>query len=330
MPDLIQFLHGSSDGLDKLMNTFRNHWSNKCRNAQAHPTLIGKGHISKRQLNIKIRSIAKKESRLYNKYRWYVHPSILASYGIEDLQTEIQEPHLKSISISPSIPNPTSEKQVRSQPVDMMKGSYSQVQSNGIQIMKSQNIMPIQSNAVVKRRVALQPVIQKSGYAIPEVAIVGHSSQTITAQTTVKQTSVTLPSTVSYQTDTTNRLLATGNVPDQTLPNPVQDRNNQTIQVQHRVALQTITPNTDKNQTKPSGPLVKLMKPGSGLNTNKQETVAVKRQAPSQDFRASKVMKSEEMAIPVIINNDNNDTISTNSKQANECMQQCNGPQKIK
>lgn len=103
MLDLVSFVHGSSDGLDKLVNNFRIHWSNKCNNTQAHPMLTGKGHISKRQLNMKIRSIAKKESRLWDKSRWYVHPGILANYGLEGLNTET-EPQRLNVKTSNSSP----------------------------------------------------------------------------------------------------------------------------------------------------------------------------------------------------------------------------------
>ncbi|KAK3731428.1 hypothetical protein QZH41_013615, partial [Actinostola sp. cb2023] len=91
LADLIKVLHGSNDGVDKLVRYFRQYWSDKCNNTETHPILIGKGHISKRQLNKKIRAIAKKESRSMDvRPRWYVLPSILASYGLEGLKTEAE------------------------------------------------------------------------------------------------------------------------------------------------------------------------------------------------------------------------------------------------
>jgi hypothetical protein len=107
MPDLITLIHRSTAGVVKLINYFKQHWSKKCANVKAHPTLEGKGHISKRQLESKIKAIATKERR-NDKARWYVHNNILATYGLAQLgATEVVPETLecngKSISSPPAV-----------------------------------------------------------------------------------------------------------------------------------------------------------------------------------------------------------------------------------
>ncbi|XP_048583932.1 uncharacterized protein LOC116615698 [Nematostella vectensis] len=76
IPDLIQFVHSSSMGINKLIRQFREFWSNKCSSLEGC-----KKHISKRQLERKIQAIAVKERRQDRK-RWYVQNHILEQYGM--------------------------------------------------------------------------------------------------------------------------------------------------------------------------------------------------------------------------------------------------------
>lgn len=162
MLDLIHLLHGSSDGLDKLVNNFQQHWSNKCSSNEAHPTLSGKGHISKRQLSKKIRAIAKKESRLFDKPRWYVLQSVLASYSLNNLKVEsgVQEPNNRDISPPTAIKQlttPTLEihKPVALPVTNLSKETFSVNKIDGSQNRKS-------NSSTSKHRVILQTLIPAS------------------------------------------------------------------------------------------------------------------------------------------------------------------------
>ena len=89
MKFLIQIIHGSEAGLQKLIRLFRKRWTLETRkedlevneeNWQSHCT------VSKRQVEKKITSIANKHLRSpLPKPRWYVHSNILALYKMEDI-----------------------------------------------------------------------------------------------------------------------------------------------------------------------------------------------------------------------------------------------------
>lgn len=105
MPDLIRFLHGTPLGLQRVVRDFRQLWGAKkaskltaadgesTPSAKDTPTAAhGKENvdygtvcgISRRQLELKIQHIAKKEVRLPdNRNRFYVHSDVLEKYGLD-------------------------------------------------------------------------------------------------------------------------------------------------------------------------------------------------------------------------------------------------------
>ena len=105
MPELIRLVHGSAMGVGRLIKTFRVHWGRKVLTSSSEPSSSNSSEpiletpnshqkdttkyenasgISKRQLEIKIQSIAIKESRPpHSKPVWCVHDSVLQRYGID-------------------------------------------------------------------------------------------------------------------------------------------------------------------------------------------------------------------------------------------------------
>lgn len=105
MPELIRLVHGSAMGVGKLIKTFRMHWgakqicssSNPGNSNSSEPVLEtptsqqsnttqyeSASGISKRQLEIKIQSMAIKELRPpNNKPVWYVHDPVLKQYNMD-------------------------------------------------------------------------------------------------------------------------------------------------------------------------------------------------------------------------------------------------------
>lgn len=87
MPALITLLHGNTCGLHKLIQMFRKNWTMQVKKDETVSESSWEEHcpISKRQLERKITTIAKKERRsVIPKVRWYVHDHILAHYKMED------------------------------------------------------------------------------------------------------------------------------------------------------------------------------------------------------------------------------------------------------
>ena len=88
MPALITLLHGNASGLLKLVQIFRKKWTMQVKKDETVSESSWEEHcpISKRQLERKITTIAKKERRsTMPKARWYVHHHILAQYKMEDI-----------------------------------------------------------------------------------------------------------------------------------------------------------------------------------------------------------------------------------------------------
>jgi len=105
MPELIRLVHGSAMGVGKLIKTFRMHWGAKLICSSSNPGISNSSEpvletptsqqsnttqyesasgISKRQLEIKIQSMAIKELRPpNNKPVWYVHDPVLKQYNMD-------------------------------------------------------------------------------------------------------------------------------------------------------------------------------------------------------------------------------------------------------
>ena len=129
MPELIRLVHGSAMGVGRLIKTFRVHWGRKVLTSSSESSSSNLSEpiletpnshqkdttkyenasgISKRQLEIKIQSIAIKESRPpHSKPVWYVHDSVLQRYGI-DLQeiTPLVSPPSQSTCDRPKMMSP--------------------------------------------------------------------------------------------------------------------------------------------------------------------------------------------------------------------------------
>lgn len=87
MPSLIKLVHGNTAGLHKLICMFRKKWTLETKEGETSET-NWEEHcvISKRQLERKITTIAKKEIRsTMPKARWYVHNRVLTQYNMEDI-----------------------------------------------------------------------------------------------------------------------------------------------------------------------------------------------------------------------------------------------------
>ena len=78
MPDLIRHIHKNNTGLKKLTETFREYWATKSDPSVKRPLSNDCG-ISKRQLELKIVSIATKDG--HHGY-WNVNSEVIKQYGI--------------------------------------------------------------------------------------------------------------------------------------------------------------------------------------------------------------------------------------------------------
>ncbi|KAK6188357.1 hypothetical protein SNE40_004544 [Patella caerulea] len=120
MPELIKLLHGNTSGIKKLIHEFRVYWKqktgelnnvngdstvktetsmeveeedspkrtnlNESLKEENTPAKEDQFSISKRQLELKITSVAVREKRsAYKKICWHVHDSILKQYNLDDL-----------------------------------------------------------------------------------------------------------------------------------------------------------------------------------------------------------------------------------------------------
>lgn len=162
MPDLIQHVHKSNMGLKRLVDTFRDYWGHK--NSQGDPDDTTKpspndstpqSHpscISKRQLELKITSIANKGS---NKV-WLVHGETLRQYGF-NMDTDVTPLIIRSESPSDIIKRKTTPSQA---PVGMksIKHFFTSPSDNTLNVARrslSLQTPPPQK----KRRISLEPVI---------------------------------------------------------------------------------------------------------------------------------------------------------------------------
>jgi chromatin assembly factor 1 subunit A len=92
LPDLIRFIHGNIYGVKKLLDIFRDYWAVKIglKGAQAsvdnsYFSIRHDSGISKRQLELKIQSMAVKELRTgYPRSCWYVHTHVISKYGLQE------------------------------------------------------------------------------------------------------------------------------------------------------------------------------------------------------------------------------------------------------
>ncbi|XP_031569059.1 uncharacterized protein LOC116303626 [Actinia tenebrosa] len=184
MPDLITLIHRSTAGVAKLINYFKQHWSKKCESTKIHPSLAGKGHISKRQLEAKIKAIATKERRS-DKTRWYVNSNILNAYGMTKLAATDNEqgtPNVMSCSpqmsntgikistksVSPSVNQGLSavprvmtspHLQTSSSTQDKLQSiSTTTEAASSAQLLQAQNDKQSSVTPIAKRRVVLEPV----------------------------------------------------------------------------------------------------------------------------------------------------------------------------
>lgn len=79
LPDLIRLVHNSPLGLTKLANIFQKHWELKMTDNSSSDG----SNISKKQLKLKITTIASKEIRPPSqKPLWYVKDDILQQFGL--------------------------------------------------------------------------------------------------------------------------------------------------------------------------------------------------------------------------------------------------------
>ena len=136
MPELIRLVHGSAMGVRKLIKTFRMHWGAKMISSSSkpgssnsiepplletptpHPSNITQyesaSGISKRQLEIKIQSMAIKELRPPNNDKpvWYVHDPVLKQYHMDPqaitplvpLASPLSKPTTERPKVSPETP----------------------------------------------------------------------------------------------------------------------------------------------------------------------------------------------------------------------------------
>lgn len=135
MPALITLVHCNTTGLHKLIQMFRKEWTMQAKKEETVLESNWENHcqISKRQLERKITTIAKKERRsIMPKARWYVHDSILAQYKMENIlppKNGYISCHIEQTSLGTSTPSIKHFTQIANSSPSRHNGINLQVQS---------------------------------------------------------------------------------------------------------------------------------------------------------------------------------------------------------
>lgn len=97
MPHLIRFLHGNWNSREIIIREFKQFWSKKSQEAGNESG--ANSVISKRQLEMRIKSIASYDKRTDYKIRcWYVKENVISEYAVTDLQTP--NPYAKEMEMN--------------------------------------------------------------------------------------------------------------------------------------------------------------------------------------------------------------------------------------
>lgn len=177
MPDLIRHVHKSNMGVKRLIDTFREYWAHKNNDSdhpndtksptpsstndstvttpQQHPSCI-----SKRQLELKIASIASKDTHCGSGKIWTIHNDILRQYGFS-IENEVTPLNIKRAESSS--PDNSKKKTTPSQvPVGMKSIKHffnSPSNNNSASRGVVRRSLSLQTPPQKKRRIALEPVI---------------------------------------------------------------------------------------------------------------------------------------------------------------------------
>lgn len=153
MPDLIKHVHKSSAGLKRLIDTFRDYWSRG--HASVAEQLLPTATISKRQLEMKITTIAAKDqcTRL-----WIVRREVLEQYNITE--SDLSPKACVISKTSPTNLTPTGKsKQPKGASVKSIKEFFASPSETKNNVLTQSNHAFTPPPPSKKRRISLEPVI---------------------------------------------------------------------------------------------------------------------------------------------------------------------------